>query len=119
MTSTVDVFTPNGASTVISGFSPGAPLTVTASNLSVDAPAGAASANEVTHIAMSAASDARTTAERRTRRALREVGTHHATGGFGALGRGGTPPAWLRGPPKTRFVRGRTPRRGPVRSRGS
>src|SRR6476659_476593 len=62
ITSTVDVFTSNGAFTVTTGLSPATPVTVTASNLSADAPAGAANASGVAHTATSA----RTARRRRT-----------------------------------------------------
>src|SRR6476659_11035586 len=89
ITSTADVFTSNGAFTVTTGFSPVPPVTLTASNPSVDAPAGAAIANGVAHTATSA----RTTRRRRTGFTLRRRrgGTHQGTGGFDPLGRGGTP----------------------------
>src|SRR5262245_5856789 len=87
-TSTVEVLTPNGASTVITGFSPTPPVTVTASNLSVDAPAGA-TANGVAHMAMSAVR----TRRRRTRETLhRTGGAHNGTGGFDPPRPRGTPP---------------------------
>src|SRR5436190_18027186 len=93
ITSTVEVFTSNGAFTVTTGCSPVPPVTVTASNLSVDAPAGAAIASGAAHSATSAATDARSTRRRRTSGSFVERRAVHATGGFDRLGRGGTPHA--------------------------
>src|SRR3954447_15733169 len=101
ITSTVEVFTSNGAFTVTTGCSPVPPVTVTASNSSVDAPAGAAIASGAAHSATSAtsaATDARSTRRRRTSGSFVGRRAVHATGGFDRLGRGGTPHAWPREP---------------------
>src|SRR3954471_12769047 len=66
ITSTVEVFTPNGAFTDTTGRSPAPPVTVTPSNLSVDALAGPAIASGVAQTATSA----RSTRRRRTKRSL-------------------------------------------------
>src|SRR5689334_6712572 len=83
MTSTADVFTSNGAFTVTTGFSPTPPVTVTASNVWGDAPAGAAIASGAAHSATSATTNA---VERRRRRTTGPfIGggeARHATGGF-------------------------------------
>src|SRR5262245_16889598 len=117
ITSTVDVFTLKGAFTVTTGRSPAPSVTVTSSNLSVDAPAGVATASGAAHTASRATPDARTARRRRTRGILRRGGGDQATGGFDPLGRGGTQHACRREHQTIRFAPGRTRKRGPASSR--